>query len=146
MIHIINKFRGEYNFLSNFYISPVKFNGITFFNSEAAYQSAKCKDKDQMIQFRGLSGKEAKYMGRKVEIRADWDKIKFQLMSDIVKDKFKRNAYLRKKLKDTGNEVIQETNYWHDNIWGVCECRKCKDILGENNLGKILMEIREELR
>lgn len=37
---------------------------------------------------------------------------------------------------------IVEGNYWHDNYWGNCTCDKCKNIEGQNKLGKILMKIR----
>lgn len=36
-------------------------------------------------------------------------------------------------------EELIEGNYWHDTYWGVCEG------VGENHLGKLLMEIRNEL-
>ena len=60
--------------------------------------------------------------------------------------KFSQNKDLQKKLLDTKDMELEETNWWHDNCWGNCVCDKCKDIIGENKLGKILMRIREELR
>lgn len=47
---------------------------------------------------------------------------------------------LKEMLLATGDEELVEGNYWHDTIWGVC------DGVGENHLGKMLMEIREDLR
>jgi hypothetical protein len=47
-------------------------------------------------------------------------------------------------LLSTGDMELTESNWWHDNFWGVCTCNKCKD--GENNLGKILMDIRLNLK
>ena len=48
----------------------------------------------------------------------------------------------------TGDKYLTEGNNWHDNYWGVCKCNssKCLDKVGRNKLGKILMQIREELR
>jgi hypothetical protein len=40
--------------------------------------------------------------------------------------------------------MLIEGNWWHDNFYGSCTCNKCVN-KGENNLGKILMKIREEL-
>ena len=37
-------------------------------------------------------------------------------------------------------------NWWHDNYWGNCNCDRCKDIKGQNKLGKMLMDLREEFR
>mgnify|MGYP005981410963 CR=1 FL=1 len=36
---IIDEFRGEYAFLSNFYSCPVTYNGESYLNSEAAFQA-----------------------------------------------------------------------------------------------------------
>ena len=67
-------------------------------------------------------------------------------MYDIVKAKFSQNENLRQMLLDTNNEELIEGNWWHDNCWGDCSCERCKDIKGQNNLGKILMRVREEIR
>ena len=40
----INFFSNEYQFLSNFYSAEVVHEGITYKNSEAAFQAAKTKD------------------------------------------------------------------------------------------------------
>ena len=51
---------------------------------------------------------------------------------------------LRTKLLATGNRVLVEGNYWHDNFWGECTCEKCKATQkAENWLGKLLMERRD---
>jgi predicted NAD-dependent protein-ADP-ribosyltransferase YbiA (DUF1768 family) len=49
-------------------------------------------------------------------------------------------------LLDTGDEELVEGTTWHDNIWGNCSCPKCKNIPGQNRLGKLLMQIREEIK
>lgn len=67
-------------------------------------------------------------------------------MYEIVKAKFTQHQYLKKKLLDTyPHELIEGTTGWYDNIWSNCECPKCKDIVGENKLGKILMKVRSEI-
>ena len=40
MNKVIDSFSGEYDFLSNFYNCPVEYEGITYLNSEAAFQAA----------------------------------------------------------------------------------------------------------
>ena len=135
-------FRDNYDFLSNFYECSVKWGGITYRNTEAAFQASKCTgiNEHMRVQFTTLTGSEAKKLGRKVPIRMDWEQVKVGIMHDIVYCKFKQNLDLAKKLIDTGNIEIAEDNTWGDRFWG-----KCKGI-GKNVLGIILMQVREELK
>lgn len=138
----IDWFREEYEFLSNFYPSKVVFDGITYYNSEAAYQAQKCKNPEERIGFEKLSSDEAKRLGQKVEMRSDWDDVKFGIMEQVVYAKFTQNPTLAQNLLDTGDKVLKEGNYWKDVYWGV-DIRTGE---GENNLGKILMVLRENFR
>ena len=61
-------------------------------------------------------------------------------MYQIVKCKFEQNEDLKIKLLNTGNSELIEGNTWGDKIWG-----KVNGV-GQNNLGKILMRIRKELK
>lgn len=143
---MINKFRGKYYFLSNYYESPVEYNGITYLNNEAAFQAQKTTDINERIKFSNLDPSEAKKLGRKISLRKDWEEVKENYMYKIVKAKFAQNLDIKQKLIDTyPNELIEGTTGWHDNIWGNCECHRCKNIVGQNKLGKILMKVREEL-
>ena len=47
---MIEQFREEYSFLSNFYPAVLTFEGKTYLNSEAAYQAAKCVDESEKEQ------------------------------------------------------------------------------------------------
>lgn len=134
----ISEFRGEYFFLSNFYHAPVVYDGLRFENNEAAFQAAKCPEQAKM--FCGLNPQDAKRLGRRVPLRPDWEKVKFGIMENICRAKFQRNPALLEKLLQTGDAELVEGNSWGDRIWGVCRGS------GENNLGKILMKLREELR
>jgi predicted NAD-dependent protein-ADP-ribosyltransferase YbiA (DUF1768 family) len=70
-----------------------------------------------------------------------WNSKKYDIMYDILLDKFTRNSLLGKMLKETGDKYIEETNHWFDVWWGV----DYKTGIGENNLGKILMGIRSKI-
>jgi predicted NAD-dependent protein-ADP-ribosyltransferase YbiA (DUF1768 family) len=61
-------------------------------------------------------------------------------MYSIVLDKFTRNSKLGDLLIETGDRYLEETNHWGDKIWGVC------DSVGTNWLGKILMDVRNQIR
>lgn len=135
---MINEFRGKYYFLSNFYEAPVTWNGLTYLNNEAAFQSAKTFSDREC--FTNLDPSSAKKLGRKVQLRSDWENVKDDVMYEICKAKFSQNTELKKRLLSTGNENLEEGNTWGDKIWGTVHG------IGENRLGKILMRIREELR
>lgn len=142
---MINNFDGEYAFLSNFYMSAVTYNGLTYTNSEAAFHAQKTLDPIERKKFTMLNPSEAKKLGRKVTLRSDWESVKDNIMYEICTAKFYQNQDLRKKLLATGNMYLEEGTYWHDNYWGSCYCDRCKNIEGKNHLGKILMQIRKEL-
>lgn len=137
---VIDSFSGENAFLSNFFDTNIIFDGIMFISSEAAYQAQKTLDLEERRQFTLLHPGKAKRMGRKVTLRSDWEDVKLKVMEDICRAKFTQNEELKKKLIDTGNAALIEGNTWNDTFWGVCNG------VGENNLGKILMKIREELK
>ena len=136
---MIDNFRGEYAFLSNFYDAPVEYNGLSFRNSEAAFQAQKTIDEIERVQFTSLDASNSKRLGRAVTLREDWEKVKIQVMYEICYAKFTQNPELGEKLVATGDEVLIEGNTWNDKFWGVCNGQ------GMNQLGKILMTIRTKL-
>jgi ribA/ribD-fused uncharacterized protein len=139
---MIKFFKDKYRFLGNFYFSTLLYQGTFWKTVEHAFQAAKCKDLDDCETIRTTdSPGEVKKIGRKVELRPDWEEVKIDVMTDLVLLKF-QNKELKSKLLETGEEYLEEGNYWHDNFWGNCYCDKCKNIIGQNVLGIILMEIR----
>jgi hypothetical protein len=135
---MINRFRGKYSFLSNFFDSPVTYNGITYLNSEAAFQAQKTFDDRERFSY--LPPASAKRLGRRVQMRKDWEIVKTDEMYKIVKAKFSQNEDLKNKLIETGDEYLEEGNTWGDRTWGTVNG------VGENRLGKILMKVRKELQ
>lgn len=134
----INEFRGNYYFLSNFYEAPVTYQGLLYLNNEAAFQSAKTFSDREC--FTNLDPSSAKKLGRRVQLRNDWEDVKDEVMYEICKAKFSQNELLKVKLIETGDKYLEEGNTWGDKIWGTVNG------VGENKLGKILMRVREELR
>lgn len=135
----IKGFFAPYRWLSNFHVCDIEYDGYKFTSTEAAFMSAKTLDKKIKEEFQHLNPKEAKKRGREIELRPDWDVIRIQVMYDVNKIKF-QDPELRQMLLDTGDKFIEETNWWKDQFWGVYNG------VGENNLGKILMRIREEIK
>ncbi len=136
----IDRFQGEYRWLSNFQAVDVVFDGETYPSTEAAYQAAKTMNIDdrRIIRDAPTPGK-AKKIGMTVTLRPDWEVVKVAVMTDLVRQKFTNNPELRAKLLATGDQELIEGNDWSDRFWGVC------DGVGENWLGKITMMIRAEL-
>jgi ribA/ribD-fused uncharacterized protein len=88
----------------------------------------------------------AKVYGRTVEkIRDGWDGYKVAFMREIVRAKFNQHPELMEKLLATGDDVLVEGNDWGDRFWGKVK-RENGLWMGENWLGKILMEVREEAK
>lgn len=142
---MINSFKGNYRFLSNFYPSPFKDRkGIIWPTVEHYFQAAKSASPFFHKYVSSLSSPaEAKKAGRRLkEIRHDWEQIKLEVMEIALNAKFNQNPELKRKLLATGQEHLIEGNYWHDNYWGDCYCSKCMNIQGQNHLGKLLMKLR----
>ena len=139
----ISSFTGKYSFLSNFYPAPVSYMGQTYANNEAAFQAQKtfcAREQQQFTIFRMLDPAEAKKRGRKLDLRPDWEKVKISIMYEICMCKFMQNPTLRDSLLATGNALLVEGNNWGDYFWGKVNGN------GENQLGLILMDVREKLR
>jgi len=136
---MINKFVGKNYFLSNFYEAPVMYQGLTYQNNEAAFQAQKTLDENERIKFTELNPSEAKYLGRHIKLRPDWENIKTNVMYEICLAKFTQNPDLKEKLLATNDKHLEEGNTWGDKIWGTVNG------IGENRLGTILMKIRNEL-
>lgn len=134
---------GKYGCFSNFYLSPLQFDGIAYTCAEAAFQAQKCANKNDRVYFSKLSPSDAKRRGRRIELRRDWEDVKYMAMVGILVCKFE-NKDLRDILLSTGEaELVENTTGWHDNIWGNCDCSKCTNIKGQNLLGKALMQVRD---
>jgi len=136
----IDKFEGEFRWLSNFWHCDVTWEGATYKSSEAAYQAAKTLDPVERYKFEPVTAGLSKKMGRKVNLRPDWEEVKDSIIEDILRCKFDQNPGLKNNLLATGNKELIEGNWWGDVYWGVCKGK------GENKLGKLLMKLREEYK
>lgn len=144
---VVDSFRGEFRFLSNFYplLFGVVYEGVAFPTVEHAYQAAKAFFSSSKRNRRILNAYAAlpkagmtKALGEIVCTTPEWQSAKVAIMRDLLVQKFK-DPVLRRLLLNTGSAELIEGNDWGDIFWGVC------DGVGENNLGKLLMEIRTEI-
>lgn len=138
---VIDSFHGKNKFLSNFYPAPVMLDGKEYSTVEHAYQAAKTLSIVRRVIIRGLAKPgDAKKYGKDLEIREDWEDVRLDIMKELVTCKFTEHVKLKEKLLATGNQELIEGNYWGDMFWGVYKGQ------GKNNLGRILMRVREKLR
>ncbi len=138
----ISCFREEYIFLSNFYEAEVTWGGLTYGSSEAAFQAQKCADEAEKQCFTEFGPGKSKGVGRRVRLRPDWEEVRVGIMEEIIRAKFTQHPELACRLLATGGKVLVEGNRWGDTFWGV----DWRTGQGENHLGRILMQVREELR
>ncbi len=136
---IIDSFRGEFAFLSNFYESVIYVDGQKYLSVEHAYQSSKTLDpfSKKLIREAKTPG-QAKKLGKSVKLRHDWESVKIDLMKSFIVKKFE-NPFLRPLLLETGDAELIEANTWNDSFWGTCKGE------GQNWLGKLLMCVRAEI-
>lgn len=140
---IIDRFSGEYRFLSNFHESRVQIFGHMCPTVEHAYQAAKCNKQSNFLgivscQTPGM----AKKIGRVVAIRDDWESLKDVIMLNLLRQKF-LDPILRAKLLETEHAQLIEGNTWGDRYWGMCSGSAGK-LTGLNKLGQMLMVVRGE--
>lgn len=143
MDEIIHGFKGEYDFLSNNYISPVIYNGITFPCAEAAYQAQKCPSR--AMDFTAVTAVQAINLGHRVALMPNWIEMRDNIMQEILMLKFTQNKWIAQKLLDTRNIPLVFENTWHQNYWGYCTCRQCVMVRKYNRLGELLQKVRGEL-
>lgn len=139
---MITSFTGENAFLSNFHPSPVTFELLQFPTVENAYQAAKSLSEEVRITFIGKTPGQAKRAGAKLPLRNDWEEVKFGVMKNLLRKKF-QDKTLADLLTGTGTQIIIEGNDWGDTIWGMVQ--KDGHWVGNNRLGVMLMDIRDEL-
>lgn len=146
-------FFDKHRFLSNFHLTPVYFEGVVYPSNESAYQAAKSMDANTRVYFASMNPSQVKSAGRSIILRDDWLKeltnkdpeglivqTRDSIMYAINWDKYTRHPDLAEKLLETGDLILEETNWWKDDYWGVFEGK------GLNKLGKILMRIRTKLK
>lgn len=133
----------DFYVLSNFSAFRLMWKGFVFDTSEHAYHWEKFPGSHD-TQAQILDARSAhdafKIAEKWRELRRpDWDAVKVDIMRDILRAKVAQHEYVRRKLLQTGTRELVE-NSWRDSFWGWGPDRN-----GQNQLGKLWMEIRAEL-
>jgi ribA/ribD-fused uncharacterized protein len=136
----IVSFTGPNFFLSNFYPCEVAFEGRIYKSSEHAYMAAKTTDENirAYVAAQSTPGA-AKKVGKSIPLRENWNHLRINYMRIILESKF-GDYELRARLDATKGYELIEGNTWGDIFWGQCPLGT-----GRNELGKLLMQIRDDI-
>jgi len=125
-------------------MADVAYEGLTYPSSEHAYVAAKTKDKELREKISKIASPyQVKKFGRTIKLRDDWEQIKVMEMRRILERKFspfRSDVPLYSWLQSTAPRELIEGNTWNDRFWGQCPVGT-----GKNMLGKLLMEIRDDI-
>lgn len=159
---MIERFRGEYFPFSNMYPLSTWIEadcGVMVPTSEHAYMANRFRDTRVQLAIAAARGSDvnntqykdglaAKRLAH--EFIAAGEKLvaadfvaRIALMKRVVSSKINANNDVRSLLLNTADELIEEGNDWGDNFWGVSPAGSNN---GQNNLGRIYMELRAELK
>ena len=149
--HQVFFYEQDFYVLSNFSAFRVQWKGIDFDTSEHAYHWEKFRDQPHAWNSVGSIAEQVRLAPSahaafklaeicKPHRRPDWDDVKVEIMRGILKAKVDQHEYVRRKLLETGTRELVEDS-WRDDFWG---WGPNKD--GKNMLGRIWMEIRDELQ
>ncbi len=128
----------------------VRVNGLLIYNTEALYQACRyphLSDVQKIIleQKSGMSAKMKSKSYRKHHSREDWDEVKIEVMRWCINVKLAQNLFPMGRLLDsTGDKAIIEHSH-NDQFWGATLDNE-GNLQGQNVLGKLLMELRENYR
>jgi hypothetical protein len=133
----------EYGYCSNFATAPILLKGKLWPTTEHYYQAQKYAGSTREEDVRlAHSPMVAKNLTRLPEpaVRADWDQVKVAVMYVAVRAKFQQYPHLAELLLSTGNATLVEHTE-KDRFWG-----DGGDGSGQNWLGRVLMDVRAEIR
>ncbi len=145
MDEVIGFYPREFYPFDNFSSFKVEWNGYLFSSVEESYQAASFMGSDEELVEKikkSHSADEAQRIAyaNRDKRREDWDDVKISIMEELLRLKIKQNPYVKKKLLQTEDYMIVEDSP-KDDFWGWGPNRN-----GQNNLGKLWMKLRGELK
>jgi ribA/ribD-fused uncharacterized protein len=135
----------EFNVFDNFTAYQVQYDGYLWSTSEHAFQAAGFKGVaedlvEEIKQARSAHDAQKVMQAHTDKLRPNWEEEQRDVMKSILRCKIEQHPYVLKKLLQSGDREIIEDS-WRDDVWGWGEKKE-----GENRLGKIWMELREEYK
>jgi putative DNA methylase len=128
---------------------PIRVNGVRVLTSEALYQACRFPHRPeiQRLIIEQTSPMTAKMKGKphRDDTRPDWDSVRVRIMRWCLRAKLVQNFWeFSRLLLATGTRPIVEESR-KDDFWGA-KADETGGLLGQNVLGRLLMELREEVR
>ena len=135
-----------YGAFSNLYRQPIVFEGETFPTSEHAYQAGKARTREVREWLMRAPSPALLAMAAHGlyywDVSPGWSATKFDRMHNVLRAKFSQRADLRDLLLSTGEARLVESATVDNKVnrlWGEVNG------VGKNMLGRLLMEVRDEL-
>lgn len=145
----VGEFIGFYNreffCLDNFSSFGFQYKGTYYQTVEHAYQSLRFKDTAPAVE-KEIIGCFSAYDAQRIAHEhmdcqsPTWDEDKVAIMEQLLRAKLAQHPYVKKKLLETADYLICEDSP-KDSFWGIG-----KDRNGQNQLGKLWMKLREEIK
>lgn len=113
-VEYIKYFCGDELFLSNFYLIPIRWEGLTYPSVEHALQASMCFEPKDRLFFTIGTVKDARRLGQQIKRHYFWRDIILSVIDELLEIKF-RNPKMKQKLLATGDRVINVGDNWgHD--------------------------------
>ena len=136
-----------YGAFSNLYRRAIEFEGETFVTSEHAYQAGKARKPEVKAWLMAAPSPSLLAMAAHGlyywDVAPGWSKTKFDRMRGVLRAKYTQHQDLQDLLLSTGDAKLIETATTDNEVnrlWGEVNG------VGQNMLGVLLMELREELK
>lgn len=147
---IFSKTKETFGGLSNMAAGfPVRVNGVRILTSEALYQACRFPHRPevQRIIIGEASPMTAKMKSKpyRQDSRPDWDRVRIKIMRWCLRVKLAQNwnEFSRLLLATRGRPIVEKSR--KDDFWGAKVVDE-ETLVGMNVLGRLLMELREEVK
>lgn len=149
------KTTSEWGILSNFYLTPIQWNGITFDCVERLYHWFRLKNPAARKEYMTVKGgmilkMKAKTFKKNGLERHDWNEQAVDVLRFCIQLKYEQCEEFRKALSSTGTKYIVEDQSSRPrktpDSWGAKYDETTNTFYGKNIMGRILMELRDKGR
>lgn len=147
---VFHKTREEWGELSNMAAGfPLVVGGVEWLTSEALYQACRFpqlpKVQKEILEQRSPMAAKMKSKSHRYQTRLDWDNARTKVMRWVLRVKLAQNFdKFGLVLLRTGEQPIVERSH-KDRFWGAVP-DEYGNLAGQNLLGRLLMELREEAK
>ncbi|MBZ0070860.1 MAG: NADAR domain-containing protein [Gammaproteobacteria bacterium] len=147
---VFSKTKEAFGGLSNMAAGfPLRVNGVRILTSEALYQACRFPHRPevQRLIIGEASPMTAKMKSKpyRQDSRPDWDRVRVKIMRWCLRVKLAQNwrSFSELLLKTGDKQIVEQSS--KDDFWGAKPIDECT-LVGMNVLGRLLMELREEIK